>query len=305
MRLLVPYLRREWPMWGRLYRWIGGADPARWRTAGRATVRGKLHGYEMELDLANWSERLSYCLARYHDLPLQLLLQRVLRPGDAFVDVGANLGLVTLLASRLCGPTGCVVACEPNPALGERLAANVRRNDLANVRLVREALGDARGTARLHLYGGHPGWGSLTTVGPEGAAATAVYDVPVALGDDVLRAVPAHHPLVIKIDVEGFEVPVLRGLRGTLAARQPLVILEVADAHQRRAGFSAAQLRAEIERIGYRGYAIETRRSLLRHRLRLLPIDQSRRTEVDGLFVPRHGPLAERVGGLLAGRASP
>lgn len=300
LRLLLPYLRREGPGWGKLYRWLGGEDAARWRTCGRAVVRGKLHGYEMELDLANWSERLTFCLGRYHDLPLQLALRSVLRAGDAFVDVGANLGLVTLLGSRLVGPNGLVLACEPNPTLGARLQAHVQRNDLRNVRLVAQALGAEPGTAELREYDGHSGWGSLSAAGPAGATATATFRVAVTTGDTVLREIPAGHPLVLKIDVEGHEVPVLRGLQQTLAERQPLVFLEVCDAHQRRAGFSAKELRDSIERFGYRGYAVDTARSLLRHELRLLPIEESCRHEVDALFAPQRGPLHDRVQALLA-----
>jgi FkbM family methyltransferase len=300
LRLALPYLRREGRGWGKLYRWLGGEDAARWRSCGRAVVRGKLHGYEMELDLANWSERLTFCLGRYHDLPLQLALRAVLRPGDAFVDVGANLGLVTLLGSRLVGETGVVLACEPNPTLGSRLQAHVQRNELRNVRIVAQALGGEPGTAELREYDGHSGWGSLSAAGPAGATATATFRVAVTTGDSVLQAVPPQHPLVLKIDVEGHEVPVLRGLQRTLAERQPLVFLEVCDAHQRRAGFSANELRNAIERFGYRGYAVDTRRSLLRHALRLLPIEQSDRHEVDALFAPLSGPLHDRVQALLA-----
>jgi len=300
LRQLLPYLRREGPMWSTFYRWCGGEDPRRFRSCGRAIVRGKLHGYEMELDLANWSERLSFCLGRYHDLPLQLAMQRVLRPGDAFVDIGANLGLVTLLASSLVGPTGAVLACEPSPTLGSRLQSHVQRNGLQNVRLLAAALGSEAGAGELREYDGHSGWGSLSAAGPEGARQTAAFRVPVTTGDTALQAVPAGHPLVVKIDVEGHEVPVLRGLQHTLAVRQPLVFLEVCDAHQRRAGFSAAELRAAIEGHGYRGFAVDTARSLLRHELLLLPIEQSARHEIDALFVPLRGPLHDRLATLLA-----
>jgi hypothetical protein len=168
------------------------------------------------------------------------------------------------------------------------------------VRLVAEALGGEAGTAELREYDGHSGWGSLSAAGPEGATATATFRVPVTTGDNLLQAVPADQPLVLKIDVEGHEVPVLRGLQQTLAVRQPLVFLEVCDAHQRRAGFSAAELRAAIEGHGYRGFAVDTTRSLLRHELRLLPIEQSVRSEIDALFVPVRGPLHDRLQALLA-----
>jgi hypothetical protein len=70
----------------------------------RTWMRGKLHGYEMSLDLGNWSNRQTYFLGRFYDLPTQLVLLSCLRPDDIFVDIGANEGMISLLASRLVGP---------------------------------------------------------------------------------------------------------------------------------------------------------------------------------------------------------
>ncbi|MBL8752074.1 MAG: FkbM family methyltransferase [Planctomycetes bacterium] len=293
-RCVLPWLRREWPMWGRLYALAGGNDARRFADMGVRNVVGKLHGYVMPLDLANWSERLSWSLARYHDLPLQLALQHVLRPGDCFVDIGANIGMVTLLARHLVGPSGHVMACEPNPRLRARLEDLVALNRLAGVELVAKALGEAPGTAELREFAGHTGWGSLAARGPDGAATTAVWQVPVVRGDDLLAAAPAG-PMVVKIDVEGFEVPVLRGLQTTLAKRAPAVLVEVADAHQRRAGHSAAALRGELERLGYRGYELRTQRRLgFARRLQLVPLAAEVHGEIDALFLPQDGPLAAR-----------
>jgi hypothetical protein len=119
-------------------------------------------------------------------------------------------------------------------------------------------------------------------------------------GDDLLARVPLAGPIVIKIDVEGHEVPVLKGLQQTLAARLPLVLLEVADEHQRRAGYSEAQLRAPLERLGYTGYAITAgRRGLRGRQLGLRPIGAAHGFEVDAVFVPPQGPLRDRMAGLL------
>ena len=92
-------------------------------------MRGKLHGYKMELDLRDWSEQMTYFLGRHSDLPLQLAMMALLKPGDRFVDVGTNIGMITLLAARLVGPEGRVDAIEPNPAC----CARVRRSLTLNI----------------------------------------------------------------------------------------------------------------------------------------------------------------------------
>jgi hypothetical protein len=70
------------------------------------------------------------------------LLRRRLRPGDTFIDVGANIGCMTALAGRLVGPRGTVVAIKPCPAAIAALQETVARNDLTNVRLVACAVSD-------------------------------------------------------------------------------------------------------------------------------------------------------------------
>ena len=293
--LVVRYMRRELPAWGKVYDWAGGSDHDHWRSAGSASVRGKLHGYTMRLDLGNWSERLTWCLGRYHDLPLQTALQQLLAPGDCFVDIGANLGMLSLLAHRHVQPSGRVMSFEPNPRMQARIQEAVAANSLASLEIVPVALGAHAGTAELHEFGGHPGWGSLSAAGPAGIAATAKWVVQVVVGDELMAKVPAQHPLVFKVDVEGHEVPVLRGLRETLRTRRPLVFIEIADAHQRRAGYSAAELRQELEQHGYHGHALTmVRRRLFGRALRTQPIATCTLPEMDAVFVPPDGVMAER-----------
>ena len=78
-----------------------------------------------------------------------------LRPGDGFVDVGANVGYYALLASKLVGAEGCVVAVEPLPESFVALKANLALNAAMNVRAVNMAASDRK--QRLLLYGGAPG----------------------------------------------------------------------------------------------------------------------------------------------------
>ena len=73
---------------------------------------------------------------------LVAFLRRRLRPGETFVDVGANIGCVSALASRLVGPRGTVVAIEPSPPMIAALQETLTRNDLTNVRMVTAAVSD-------------------------------------------------------------------------------------------------------------------------------------------------------------------
>ena len=78
----------------------------------------------MELDLSDDLDRMVYFLGRYYDLDLQLLLDELLRPGDTFINVGANVGYVVLHAASRVGPRGRVIAFEPQPGCCRKLRRN-------------------------------------------------------------------------------------------------------------------------------------------------------------------------------------
>jgi FkbM family methyltransferase len=137
-----------------------------------------------------------------------------LQPGRVFVDVGANIGWFDLLAAPLVEPGGGVVAIEASPAIHQRLAEQVRRNGLTNVRTVNEAVGAAPGW--VHIVDG-PAWNS--------AQSAVVTDLERRAGsvtcrplDQILTAEEIAACRIVKIDVEGAEFEVVRGLGPLLDA---------------------------------------------------------------------------------------
>ncbi len=142
------------------------------------------------------------------------VLALFLRPGDTFVDVGANFGWHSVHAARIVGPAGKVFAFEPVPNIADVLERNCRRNGFSNVEVRRLALGARQGQVKLALNSDNPGGGSVAEFGT----------LPVhmfALDQVIADARPA----LIKIDVEGYELEVLRGANRTLE-REPVVVLE-------------------------------------------------------------------------------
>ena len=102
-----PYVIRELPGWGKLYAFVAGhTRDWLWAGAPVKTIRGKLHGYVLQLDLSKWSDRSTYFLGRWYDLEIQLFMADMIGPGDTVVDIGANRGNFALAASRLLGNAG-------------------------------------------------------------------------------------------------------------------------------------------------------------------------------------------------------
>ena len=274
--LALPFTRHELPGWGKLFEVlkIDGKNNDLWRDAPTKVIRGKLHGYRMDLDLSDWAERLAFFLGRYYDHPTQMLLTEALRSGDRMVDVGANIGMVTLHAASLVGPGGRVDAFEPNPLCQGRIEAHLARNGIEQVELHRVALSDQHGTLILRTLPDHTGTATLAELTDEDKKHfTVEISVPVEVGDEVLGRDTRPVDL-IKVDVEGFECRALRGMENVLRRWRPPVLTEVISEWLVRAGSSPADLLDLMAGHGYRGYRMGQTRRGLRQILKLEAFDR-------------------------------
>jgi FkbM family methyltransferase len=247
--LLRPYTRRELPGWGRLYAAAVGDHERDWLWAGQRHrwVRNKIHGYEMSLRIAGWSNRMTFFLGRFYDLPTQLLMKAVVRPGDCVVDIGANEGMMSLLASRLVGDSGQVISFEPSPVPRSIFEANIARNGIRNVEIRAQGVADVAGELELFVPAINTGEASFTSLGyEEGKNITC----PVVIADEALQSVS---PAFIKIDVEGFEGRVVRGLAETLKRAKPVIAMEMVRSHLARDGQTPEAICRTLEGLGYRG----------------------------------------------------
>ena len=267
---LLPYSRLELPGWGKLLRMTGVLGGNGWQRAPTRTLRCKNHGYVASLDLSNWSERLSYFLGRHHEIATALFLRAAVSAGDTFIDVGANLGLVTLHAASLVGAKGRVHAFEPNPKLANRLRKIIALNKLSNVTLHAAGLSDRAGERTLSIIHNHPGQGTLSDI-EHSSSVTEQYRVPICVADEVLLG-DLSGTVMVKIDVEGYEVHVLRGMHRTLERLRPVFLTEVSADYLKRAGSSVAQLFTLMHSFGYVGYRVTTIRGLFHRTLRLMQV---------------------------------
>jgi FkbM family methyltransferase len=178
------------------------------------------------------------------------LVSRVLRPGDVFVDGGANVGLFALVAARCVGASGRVVCFEPASSTRSTLLRNVALNDYPWIDVRGDALGEFAGTGTLLSFAGDAaGLSSFAPAVVDGGIREAV---SITTLDSALSAHPGPVRLV-KLDLEGSEVLALRGARRVLGAG-PDLIIEVESGHLERQGTSAAELVSLLQAEGYRLY---------------------------------------------------
>lgn len=193
---------------------------------------------------------------QYERPALAPVIEAFLASGSTFVDVGANIGVYTAWASRCVGAEGSVIAIEPVPATREHLEHVVALNSIGNVRVVPKALGAGSGTVNLWVVSHASGLSSAIAPVNESSARTVV--VPLSTLDDELSTAGAAPPALVKIDVEGYEMAVLRGAVRTLAAGDgPAVLFETQQDHLARAGERFADIPGWFEdRFGYRLFGL-------------------------------------------------
>ena len=179
--------------------------------------------------------------------PELAILERFLSPGKTFIDAGANFGIYTMVASKLVGQAGQVIAFEPTAESFSVLRQNIALNGLTNVRAVQGALSDKEGTAWLH-YGTDPVRNSL---GKDPSADAGGEYVATDSLDNVLQRAGVKRVDVIKMDVEGAEELVLRGANKVLTSMRPVIIYEVNAEASGHLGLSKDGATRLLERLDY------------------------------------------------------
>ena len=192
-------------------------------------------------------------------------LDRVLKPGMVFIDVGANDGYYTLFAARRVGPTGLVVAAEPSSRERAHLQRNLGRNGLDNVTVVPAAIGAASGLADLHLaHGVHAGHNTLGAFAHDDVVRASLERVAIEPLDSVVSRLGLARVDFVKIDVEGAEARVVAGATDVLEKMRPILLLEVNDKALRAQGNCADTLLETLrDRFGYRVFVFSSATGLL------------------------------------------
>ena len=227
-RVLIAALALENHLHPRLFRWFLGAVL-------RAVVadRQVLAPYgvlTLPVDLSEGCDREIYRYA--YDPPVVNFLRTALRPGDLYVDIGANAGVLVAEAANGVGPDGMVLAIEPNPRLAGRLREAAGNCPAPRIEVLNLAVGDQEGKLPFYLSSSHP-YSSLLREALPDYPIDSVIEVEVRTLDTVMREVveplAADQPFrVLKVDAQGMETRILTGGMGMLAERPPdFIVIEM------------------------------------------------------------------------------
>jgi FkbM family methyltransferase len=194
---------------------------------------------------------------RLYEPEIAEVFNRAIQPGDTVFDVGANVGIFSILAARLVGPAGCVVGFEPGPDNLERLAANIALNDLTNITVVTQPVSDRIGPVTFHLNSDNDGGHSLWDPGnhplhPKSRANFRPIVMTTTTIDTEVARLSLAPPRLIKIDTEGAEQLVLAGAIELLREYEiPYIIAELNEIALKQLGSSQADLRGFMAELGY------------------------------------------------------
>jgi FkbM family methyltransferase len=204
-------------------------------------------------------------------------LQCVVASGSTVIDVGANIGFFALRFGRWVGPSGRVVAIEPERRNVATLRRRVRRARLDSVvECVHAAAADQPGELRLAVDLAHPGGHRLAEDGEPVSAVTL---------DQITRG-DSRRVSLVKIDVQGAEKLVLTGARHVIATHRPAVFVELDDAALGQFGSSVVELIEVFERLGYSGHTLTRRGIVVADSPKALATKSADRY-IDVLFMPR------------------
>jgi FkbM family methyltransferase len=181
-------------------------------------------GFRMHVDPSDYAVGHTIARTGSYEPEVSAALREVLGPGGTFVDAGANIGWFSMLGASLVGPSGRVIAVEPNPINVGLLRDSAKDNGFDNIDVLTVALAARPGSVALETDGSN---GRVTPIdGPPAEPIPASFVVAARPLDDVLSDAGVTRVDAIKIDVEGAEPLVLKGAGSTITRHRPVLISE-------------------------------------------------------------------------------
>lgn len=236
----TPSFRGKW----RLEAWLE-KNKEKYAALGPVTYRVKGHKYKVH-------PQTNFHLYMYgpkKNLSIVPLISKFAKLGSTVIDVGAHSGYFTICLSEAVGTSGKVYAFEASPVIYSELRETVDSNGLANVVAINKAVSDKVGHINFYLA---PNWKSEISSMRPGEGESTVIDA-VALDN----AIPdAQTVSFVKIDVEGAEMKVLKGMTEIIQRDHPAMVIEISDPWLKELGSSSAEVFAFLRLHGYKIFAV-------------------------------------------------
>ncbi|GAA5128580.1 FkbM family methyltransferase [Luteolibacter yonseiensis] len=176
-----------------------------------------------------------------------------LKPGCQFLDVGANFGYFSIIASS-ASPNCRILAVEPNPDIARSLRKSAEDNNVASrLEVLEMALSDEPGWLPLICHSENSGLSHLAnTAAGEDASGTAIANVRVEVWDEWIQSrTTTERTSIMKMDIEGAEMKALKGMKNWLVENKPAIVVEANDENLDRFGSTRKELEQFLLELGY------------------------------------------------------
>ncbi len=178
---------------------------------------------KLSLNLDDWIQQHIYFLNTYEEAELNFISKQLIK-GDTFVDIGANFGLYSLVASRIVGATGTIISFEPFQENLTKLKTNIALNNYNNITVVQKAIVDKNAQLQLRY---HPKEANLGMVSAYLEDFAITQNVPAIALDSYFEENKIKQVDFIKMDIEGGEFLALKGMQKLLQKFKPTLLVEI------------------------------------------------------------------------------
>lgn len=210
-------------------------------------------GISMLLDPSEFLQAHLFLFGSY-ELPTVRFIRNNLAAGSTFFDIGAQMGYLSLIAASVAKDVR-VHAFEPEQHNLTRFQSNIALNRMTNVCVVDQAVSDTTGKLKLYLADNNNA-GTHSTIPGISNVSDRFLELPCTTLDDYVRSEAVGRIDIIKIDVEGGELEVIRGAHNTLTERTPTLIMEMSDALQEARTFSTSSFKQLLADMGYHAFTL-------------------------------------------------
>lgn len=267
---------------------------ANWKQAEIVSLRS---GERIEVPLNDFIGRTIYYFGDF-DPKISWICRRILRPGDTAIDIGANMGVISIAMAGAVGSSGVVHAFEPQPNLAGGLISSAALNNFAHLHVHQIALGEEDGVLELFVPGANSGSASLIRRHGDGDTVKVI----VRKGTPFFDRLNLTSIRLMKIDVEGFENSVFTGAADFLTRKPADAIIFEANDHTVDSSipdFIHQPVTKTLSSLGY--FFVELKKTMMQTRFHVIDLKQNAKAHYshDVLAVhsgPNAGEILSRLG---------
>lgn len=225
----------------------------------KSVLQKKINGVIFEFDFS-YDPYIKEIYFYIYEIETIRLMRKLLKEGDIFIDIGANIGFLSAIAMGLVGKTGQVHSFEPVPKHFYKLKRLATANSSYNFIVNQCAMGEREGKGMLDITNlSNIGWNTMVPDFMSSETKKETIEVTTRRMDNYLKENKLDKVRLIKIDTEGYEFNVLKGLNNYFEnnAYRPAIICEIAPSACSLLGYTLEQLREYMRKFGYEAFAIE------------------------------------------------